>query len=117
MKSNRIAAALLQRGLKGGDCMVVECTQDTRFLLLNMGAELAGMVFVPFERRAAQARVDDICGEVQPALAVIDSGYTAEAAAAWEESRQRSAVILVMIATATHFTTGLIISSLTPKMR
>ena len=80
--ARRIAAALLQRGLKGGDCMVVECTQDTRFLLLNMGAELAGIVFVPFERRAAQTRVDDICGEVQPALAVIDSGYTAEAAAA-----------------------------------
>lgn len=77
--ARRIASALIARGLKAGDLMVVECTQDTRFLLVDMGAELAGVVFVPFERRAAQARVDDICGEVEPALVLLDSAYEASA--------------------------------------
>ncbi|MGN0038351.1 MAG: class I adenylate-forming enzyme family protein [Coriobacteriales bacterium] len=79
--ARRIASALLERGLKAGDYLVVECTQDTRFLLLDMGAELAGVVFVPFERRAAQARVDDICAEVEPALVVLDSEYNTSAPA------------------------------------
>ena len=77
--ARRIASALLARGLKAGDYLVVECTQDTRFLLLDMGAELAGVVFVPFERRAAQSRVSDICAEVDPALVVLDSEYEASA--------------------------------------
>ena len=77
--ARRIASALLARGLKAGDYLVVECTQDTRFLLLDMGAELAGVVFVPFERRAAQSRVSDICAEVEPALVVLDSEYEASA--------------------------------------
>lgn len=72
----RLAAAFAQRGIKPGEHVVMECTQDARFLLVDLACDLLGAVFVPFEAKAAQGRVDDICAEVKPELFCYENDYS-----------------------------------------
>lgn len=71
----RLAAKLRAFGLRPGDVLPAECTQDGRFLLLDQACQLAGICFVPLEKKASQERVADICGETGAAVLVSATSY------------------------------------------
>lgn len=55
-----LARFLCWEGVKEKDCIMVECTQDARFLICDLACELIGAVFVPVEHKASQDRVQVI---------------------------------------------------------
>lgn len=70
-----LAEKLRASGINEGDVLPVECTQDGRFLLLDLACQLAGIVFVPIEKKASQERVADICQETEASVLVSASAY------------------------------------------
>lgn len=52
-----IANTLAAQGLRRGDRVIVRCTQDTDFLALLHGVQLAGGIAVPMEKGCAEARL------------------------------------------------------------
>lgn len=62
------AAFLHKKGLQGGDCVAVECTQDASFLICALACQLSGFVFVPVERKAAVGTIRMIVEEVSAKL-------------------------------------------------
>ena len=62
------AACLRRSGLKPGERLVMECSQDTRFLAVNLACSLEGIIFVGVERRVAPGRLDEIIQQTEPSL-------------------------------------------------
>ncbi|MFI3214303.1 MAG: class I adenylate-forming enzyme family protein [Eubacteriales bacterium] len=54
-----------QKEFKTGDVILVECTQEVAFIVLDFVCGLNGMVFVPIEKNATKERVQDIYTETQ----------------------------------------------------
>ena len=69
-ESLHYAAALRSMGLKKGERVMVRCTQDAFFLIMDFACTLAGIVFVPFENEASAERIMDIAAETEPSLCV-----------------------------------------------
>ncbi|MCB6992378.1 acyl--CoA ligase [bacterium 210820-DFI.6.37] len=63
-----LASALSQLGIRKGDCVLVECTQDTDYMICEFAIQLSGGIFVPIEKNAAAARVKDILEDVDGKL-------------------------------------------------
>jgi len=40
-------------GIKKGDCVMVECTQDAAFLICDFACEICGAFFAPVEHRSS----------------------------------------------------------------
>ena len=58
-------AVVLEDGMVSkGDYVLVECTQDVNFLMLDLACQYIGAVFVPLEKNAAQERVSSIYEEM-----------------------------------------------------
>ena len=55
---------LTESGIKKGDCIVIECTQNVDYMICEFAIQLAGAVFVPLEKNAALSRVEEITGDV-----------------------------------------------------
>lgn len=70
------AAWLAQKGVKPGDCVLVECTQDVDFLMIDLACEYAGVIFVPLEQKAVQERVTDIFRETGAKFIISRTDYT-----------------------------------------
>ena len=51
-------------GIKKGDCIVIECTQNVDYMICEFAIQLAGAVFVPLEKNAAFNRVEEITADV-----------------------------------------------------
>lgn len=51
-------------GIKKGDCIVIECTQNVDYMICEFAIQLSGAVFVPLERNAAVSRVEEITSDV-----------------------------------------------------
>ena len=76
--SNRIvttAEKLKAEGIKSGDRIAVECTQDAQFLIFCLSCHLIGAVFVPLEKNASKERVGDIIEETEPKYFICKSDY------------------------------------------
>ena len=69
-ESLRHAGALSALGLKKGDRVMVRCTQDAFFLIMDFACQLSGIVFVPFENEASAERIMDIAAETAPSLCI-----------------------------------------------
>ena len=54
------ARRIRKENIHRGDRVLIECTQDVRFCIANLAAQLAGAVTVPLEKRASEARVLEI---------------------------------------------------------
>ncbi len=67
-----LAASLCAQGVGRGSTVVVECTQDCRFILLDMACELAGGVFVPFEAGAQSDKIREICEATEAEIVISD---------------------------------------------
>ena len=64
------AACLRAAHLCPGDRLVLECSQDARFLAVNLACSIEGVIFVGVERRVAEGRLDEIIRQIDPALVV-----------------------------------------------
>ena len=76
--SNRIwitVGKLKREGIKSGDRIAVECTQDAQFLIFCMSCHFIGAVFVPLEKNASKERVSDIIKETEPKYFICKSDY------------------------------------------
>ena len=66
-----ICAALLgELGLKKGERIVMECSQDERFLAVNLACQLRGIIFVGVERRIAPDRLREIVDQTEAAVLI-----------------------------------------------
>lgn len=50
-KIKEAATALSKLGVCKGDYVVIECSQDVRYLVLDFACEMLGSVFVPVEKK------------------------------------------------------------------
>lgn len=55
-------------GIKKGDCILVECTQNADYMICEFAIHLAGGIFVPVERNAAIDRKKEIFEDVDGKL-------------------------------------------------
>ena len=62
------AEVLKELGVKKGDRVVMECSQDALFLSVNLSCQLLEAIFVGVERRVARGRLEDIVRQTEPAL-------------------------------------------------
>ena len=70
------ATKLVELNLKSGDRVVVECSQDVRFLILDFACEMAGVIFVPVEKKAVDTRVREIFTEVEAKCIIGITDYS-----------------------------------------
>ncbi len=61
---------LKELGVNKGDCVVIECTQNADYMVCEFAIQLTGGVFVPLERNAAVARVEEITSDVDAKLLI-----------------------------------------------
>ncbi len=69
------ACALQARGIGARDFLMVDCTQDVKYLVMKLACELCGAVFVPVEHRASGERVEKILSDTGAKLFLSDADY------------------------------------------
>lgn len=67
---NHVAGYLEKMSIGKGETVLVECTQDANFLVLDMACQLLGVIFVPIEKKAVTERIADIYKETN-AICII----------------------------------------------
>lgn len=71
------AAQLLGKlSVEAGDYAVIECTQETDYLVLKLGCELAGVVFVPVEKKMTESRVQAVYEETKAKCIIGKTDYS-----------------------------------------
>ena len=71
------ASALQKIGLKHGERLVVECSQDEWFLAVNLACQLSGVIFVGVERRVAPDRLREIIDRTEASAVLTKKGTDA----------------------------------------
>lgn len=71
---------LEELGIKAKDKLVLECSQDAKFVLVNLACEYMGVVFVPVEQKAKKERVEEICKETQALYCILSESMEIDAA-------------------------------------
>src|ERR1700761_2574726 len=79
--ANQVANALLGRGLRRGDIVMLFCENSVEGLLFKLGAAKAGLVCAPLNPMMAPDMVAAMVDLVQPKLAVVDAEL-------WPRARQ-----------------------------
>lgn len=69
------AKYLTKIGIKNNDCIVVESTQDAKFLILGMACQVIGAIFVPLENKTSEIRCREIVFEVDAKLLISENQY------------------------------------------
>lgn len=69
----KIACYIESENLKPGSRILVECTQDFRYLACGLACHLTGMVFVPIEHNASVQRIDEIAKNLEASLFISDN--------------------------------------------
>lgn len=59
-----LAQHFTDNGIRKGDCIVIECTQNVDYMICEFAIQLSGAVFVPLEKNAAMSRVEEITADV-----------------------------------------------------
>ncbi len=68
-----VAKELHDLGVKRGDCVLVECTQNAAYCACQMGLALIGAVFVPFDRKFSEDRLREMLEETEAVCLVGSS--------------------------------------------
>ncbi len=76
-KIKQTAAALSQLQICKDDYVVIECSQDIQYLLLDFACEMLGAIFVPVEKKAVDARVIEIYTETKAKCIIGQTDYSA----------------------------------------
>ncbi len=69
------ARSLRARGIGKRESVMVECTQDTGYLICKLACELVGAVFAPVEHRASEGRVATILSDTDAKAFFCDTKY------------------------------------------
>ena len=74
MKESITSCALIlsKLGVRTGDRVVAECSQDAMFLAFDLACEVTGAIFVGVERKVAPGRLEEILEQTQPVLLVTN---------------------------------------------
>ena len=56
----KTSVKMSESGIEKGDYVLVECTQDADFIIMDMACECIGAIFVPLEKKAVSERVEKI---------------------------------------------------------
>lgn len=80
------AQTLQAKNIKRQDCVMVECTQDFRFLVLGLACELLQAIFVPIERKAPIERILDVLNDTSAKLFICETEYDIQAEAEIEKT-------------------------------
>src|SRR6201996_9838284 len=83
--ANQVANALLGRGLRRGDIVMLFCENSVEGLLFKLGAAKAGLVVAPINPMMAPDMVAAMIDLVQPRLAVVDAELWPRAEAPFAE--------------------------------
>lgn len=59
------------------DRVIVECTQDTKFIIIDLALQYLGAIFVPIEKEAAISRVQELYKELSATCIIGKQDYTA----------------------------------------
>ena len=73
---DRTARWFEQAGITSGDAVLVECTQNCFFMILDLACELSGIVFVPVEKKALEERVAHIYEETNAKCIIGVTDYS-----------------------------------------
>lgn len=71
----KLGTWFVNNGYLPGDRILVECTQDVRYVICNMACQLSQMVFVPIEHKASADRIIMIAEETEAALFINEAEY------------------------------------------
>jgi acyl-CoA synthetase (AMP-forming)/AMP-acid ligase II len=83
--ANQVANALLARGLRRGDIVMLFCENSVEGLLFKLGTAKAGLVCAPINPMMAPDMVAAMVGLVKPRLAVVDAELWPRAAEPFAE--------------------------------
>lgn len=72
-KANELCWVISDMGLAPQDRIVVECTQDTVFLLMAMACQIGNYIFVPVEANAGKNRIEEIYRETGAKILVYNT--------------------------------------------
>lgn len=75
MLTRRYAYKLKSLGVEKGSFVLLECTQNRDFLLLDFACELVHAIFVPVEYKASITRVKEIENETEATLLLSETSY------------------------------------------
>lgn len=75
-KIKEAATVLSQLDVCKDDYVVVECSQNIQYLILDFACEMLGAVFVPVEKKAVDSRVIDICTETKAKCIIGQTDYS-----------------------------------------
>lgn len=74
-KAGAVATYLQNAGVKQGDRVTVECTQNAYYLICGLACQLLGAIFVPVENKVAIERLKEITTSVEAALHIGQTEY------------------------------------------
>src|SRR3984885_408321 len=94
--ANQVANALLARGLRRGDIVMMFCENSVEGLLFKLGAAKAGLVSAPLNPMMAPDMVAAMVDLVQPRLAVVDAELWPRAAQPFTERGLEVAVTITV---------------------
>lgn len=72
---SKTAQWLESKDVQPGDYVLVECTQDTKYLIIFLALEYLGIIFVPIERDSVQERVGAIVNETKAKFMIGVNDY------------------------------------------
>lgn len=72
----KTAYNLSELNIKKGDYVVVECSQNADYLVIDFACEMLGVVFVPVEKKAMEARVTEIFTETNAKCIIGQTDYS-----------------------------------------
>ena len=78
---NRLANALLQAGLRGGDRVAVLLGNCSEYFEIYFACARAGLIAVPVNYRLAGPELDQVIDHAQPSLLITDGEYAGQAGA------------------------------------
>ena len=66
----KMAAVFRERGIKKGDCVVVEAQQTASFLAVELALHLLGAIFVPVEKNCAAEKIQAVAATCEAKLII-----------------------------------------------
>lgn len=76
-KIKETVTALAQLDICKDDYVVIECSQDAEYLMLDFACGMIGAVFVPVEKKAMESRVAEIFTETKAKCIIGQTDYSA----------------------------------------
>ena len=74
-KAAGTAKNLVQKGVKAGDYVIVECTQNADYLVLDLACEAVGAIFVPTEMGVQPKRLSELRNETDARVFISPNEY------------------------------------------